>query len=143
MIWSKSCYSYACVVASNGVVGCCPNRVDCRDGTFDTYSPQPPGLAYTREPCASLGSYNALIYIMILIVPSSITITTPYGAPTQSAEDQIIDVSVLDPHVTWSDNWILQTSSCDPSNYSMITSTENSSFTYFLQDIGMLSGLFL
>ena len=63
------------------------------------------------------------------------------GGPTQSIDNQIVDVSVVDVNINWSENWVLQTSSCDPSIKSRVTSSENSFFTYLSNDIGMLSGL--
>ena len=62
------------------------------------------------------------------------------GGPTQSVDNQIVDVSVVDVNINWSENWVLQTSSCDPSIKSRVTSSENSFFTYLSNDISMLTG---
>ena len=112
-------------------------------------TPPPPTATTTQRKLVTLSSYNALIYNLIA-APTSIssststtTLTTLMGGPTQSADNEVIDVTVLDVNINWSENWVLQTSSCDPSIQSKVTSTGNSFFTYFFNDTSMLSGLFL
>ena len=83
------------------------------------------------------------IEIYELIAPPLPTPTGLLGGPSQSSLNQVIDVSVLNVNITWSEGWVLQTSTCDPSIKSMITSTVNSSFTYIQESNRMLSGLFL
>ena len=157
IVLSRSFYRTYCVLGTNGVVGCCPNGELC-SGPAPTDNnppppppplPPPPPVTTTQRELMTLSSYNALIYDLIA-APTSIssststtTLTSLIGGPTQSAENQIIEVSVVDVNVNWSENWVLQTSSCDPSVQSKITTTANSFFTYMSNDIGMLCGLFL
>ena len=155
------------------MVGCCPNGKVCfgpiggppppppppknnpppPPPPTNNPAPPPPPLptaTTTQRKLVTLSSYNALTYNLIAAPTSSIssststtTLTTLMGGPTQSADNEVIDVTVLDVNINWSENWVLQTSSCDPSIQSKVTSTGNSFFTYFFNDTSMLSGLFL
>ena len=62
---------------------------------------------------------------------STTTFTTLVGAPTLTAGQEIIQVSVL--NMSWSQNWVQGASFCDPSITCQSTSTAGSSFTYIFQ----------
>ena len=165
MVWSRSCFRLYCVIASNGIIGCCPNGKICsgpvgEPNTIPPPPPPPPTTIAQREFVYSLVLTMHWYIIELIATPiptftstststfaftstfdftstSTTTLTGLMGGPTQSVENQIIDVSVLDVNMIWSDNWLLQTSTCDPSINSKITTTENASFTYMLEGVGM------
>ncbi|KAF8806369.1 hypothetical protein BYT27DRAFT_7190922 [Phlegmacium glaucopus] len=123
-----------CVLASNGIIGCCPDGEVCSGPAGDPNTIYPdPGTLTTTNFFTSTSSIANPFTTPLTTSTATRTFTTLVGGPTQTVGEQIVEVSVLDVNITWSQTWAQKTSSCGASITSKTTSTQGSSFTYLFQ----------
>ena len=145
-------YIYVTVIAINGVSGCCPNGGVCMGREPNTINLPSPTTITLRDSelvyplvltmhCCPLSTYTSTSNNQIVSAATNNhphdTLERPY--PSWKSNNQFF--SSRCPH-NWSENWVLQTSSCEPSGSveSRISSSKNS---FLPQGKSMFSGLFL